>query len=40
LLREGKLAPPHWQAIPLNEAARAHALLEARGVKGRVLLVP
>jgi NADPH2:quinone reductase len=40
LLRAGKLAAPAWQTYPLASASEAHARIEARGVKGRVLLVP
>lgn len=39
-LARGELAPPAYQAMPLSRAAEAHRLLEARGVKGRILLVP
>ncbi len=28
------------QALPLSRAAEAHRLIEARGVRGRILLVP
>jgi len=35
-----RLPPPPTQVLPLAEAARAHALLEARAVRGRVVLVP
>lgn len=36
----GSIAPPARTTVPLAEASRAHALLEAGGVTGRVLLVP
>ena len=39
-LRSGAIAAPAWTAVPLAEAAQAHAMLERRGVTGRVLLVP
>lgn len=39
-IADGTLTPPRFQTLPLTEAARAHALLEGRGVTGRVLLVP
>ena len=39
-LREGKLKPPKRALLPLRDAAQAHALLEKRGVEGRVILVP
>ncbi|WP_437683436.1 quinone oxidoreductase family protein [Sorangium sp. So ce131] len=35
-----KLPPPPTKVLPLAEAARAHALLEQRAVRGRVVLVP
>jgi NADPH:quinone reductase len=34
------LPPPPTTVMPLSEAARAHALLESRSVRGRVVLVP
>jgi len=40
LQRTGKLAAPAHRTFPLASAAEAHALIEARGVKGRVLLIP
>jgi NADPH2:quinone reductase len=40
LLRAGSLAVPAYRTLPLARAGEAHALIEARGVKGRVLLVP
>jgi len=39
-LSRGELAPPAYQTLPLSSAAEAHRLIEARGVTGRVLLVP
>ncbi len=36
----GKLRVPIAARIPLREGARAHALLEGRGISGKVLLVP
>lgn len=39
-LRRRALAPPSRTVMDLAEAAAAHALLERRGVSGRVLLVP
>jgi NADPH2:quinone reductase len=39
-LARGELAPPAYQTLPLSRAAEAHRLLEARGVRGRILLVP
>lgn len=36
----GTLTPPARRLMPLEEAAAAHALLERRGVEGRLLLVP
>jgi NADPH2:quinone reductase len=35
-----RLPPPATTVLPLAEAARAHALLERREVRGRVVLVP
>jgi NADPH:quinone reductase len=37
-LARGVLTPPARRLIPLGEAAAAHALLERRGVEGRLLL--
>lgn len=39
-LENGAIAAPAWTAVPLAEAVRAHAILERRGVNGRVLLIP
>jgi len=39
-VRRGAVTPPARRLMPLAEAAAAHALLERRGVEGRVLLVP
>jgi NADPH2:quinone reductase len=39
-LLEANLPPVHPRVLPLADAARAHALLESREVKGRVVLVP
>lgn len=39
-LRAGKLGPPKRTLMPLRDAAQAHALLERRGVEGRIVLVP
>ncbi|NJM82856.1 MAG: zinc-binding dehydrogenase [Tabrizicola sp.] len=36
----GRMAAPDHITVPLAEAARAHAMLERRGHKGRILLVP
>jgi NADPH:quinone reductase len=36
----GAVPAPRFTTIPLAEAARAHAMLESRGVIGRVLLIP
>ncbi|SEM76303.1 NADPH2:quinone reductase [Stigmatella aurantiaca] len=35
-----RLPPPPTRVLPLAEAARAHALIEERAVRGRVVLVP
>ena len=40
LFLSGALKPPRQTRMPLSEAHRAHAHLEAGGVKGRVLLIP
>jgi acryloyl-coenzyme A reductase len=40
LTREGVLKPYVQDAVPLAEAARAHAMLERREVAGRVVLLP
>jgi NADPH:quinone reductase len=37
---EGTLRPAIAASMPLRQAARAHELLEARGVIGKVLLDP
>jgi NADPH2:quinone reductase len=39
-LARGELAPPAYRTMPLSSAAEAHRLIEARGVPGRILLVP
>ena len=39
-LVSGSIKPPARTIVPLAEAPRAHGLLEAGGVAGRVLLVP
>ena len=39
-LIDSRLNPPAYRTMPLAEAAQAHALLERKGVSGRVLLVP
>ena len=36
----GELAAPAYETMPLSAAAEAHRRIEARGVKGRILLVP
>ena len=35
-----RMPPPKFTTFPLARAAEAHALIESRGVQGRVLLVP
>ncbi|MEW1748874.1 NADP-dependent oxidoreductase [Streptomyces angustmyceticus] len=40
LIAAGKLDVPVWRAYPLAEAARAHADIEARRNKGKVVLLP
>ncbi|MDF3416333.1 NADP-dependent oxidoreductase [Sulfitobacter sp. M57] len=39
-IKDGSIAAPRYTTVPLAEAARAHAMLESRGVSGRVLLIP
>ena len=39
-LLEVNLPPVAHTVLPLADAARAHALLESRALKGRVVLVP
>src|SRR5205814_669473 len=38
LLQAGKLTPPRWQTMPLEDAANAHRLLEQGAVSARILL--
>lgn len=38
LLQAGKLTPPRWQTMPLEDAAKAHRLLEQGAVSARILL--
>ncbi|MGZ9935148.1 zinc-binding dehydrogenase [Streptomyces sp. NC-S4] len=38
--RGGKLSVPVWRTYPLEEAARAHADLEAHGNRGKAVLLP
>lgn len=40
LVRDGRLRPAVHMELPLAEAARAHALIEARANLGKVVLVP
>ncbi|WP_252436159.1 zinc-binding dehydrogenase [Pseudonocardia humida] len=40
LAAAGRLTPRVAEQLPLTEAARAHALLEAGGLRGRVVLRP
>jgi NADPH2:quinone reductase len=39
-LLRGELSPPAYETLPLSRAAEAHRRIEARGVRGRILLVP
>jgi NADPH2:quinone reductase len=39
-LTDGWIGAPAHTTVPLSEASRAHALLEAGGVAGRLLLIP
>jgi NADPH2:quinone reductase len=40
LFAEGKIVPHLGPILPLAEAAKAHAMLEQRGVTGKILLKP
>jgi NADPH2:quinone reductase len=40
LLESGRLVPPSFRTLPLEQAAEAHRILEEGGVEGRVLLIP
>lgn len=40
LVRDGRITPRIHERMPLERAADAHRLLEARGAIGRVVLVP
>jgi NADPH:quinone reductase-like Zn-dependent oxidoreductase len=40
LLREGKIHPVVAERLPLDEARRAHELLEGTAAKGKLVLVP
>jgi NADPH:quinone reductase-like Zn-dependent oxidoreductase len=40
LLASGELALPVWRSYPLAEAAQAHADLDARRNRGKIILVP
>ena len=40
LIAAGKLEVPVWRSYPLAQAAQAHADIEARRNKGKVILVP
>lgn len=39
-LRTGDISPPEHRVMPMSAAAVAHRLLEAGGVRGRLLLIP
>ncbi|MES2432892.1 MAG: NADP-dependent oxidoreductase [Pseudomonadota bacterium] len=39
-VQDGSISAPCYTTVPMAEAARAHAMLESRGISGRVLLVP
>lgn len=39
-VQDGSISAPRYTTLPMAEAARAHAMLESRGISGRVLLVP
>jgi NADPH:quinone reductase-like Zn-dependent oxidoreductase len=38
LANSGKITPMIWKTLPLSEAAQAHQLIEARAVKGKIVL--
>jgi NADPH2:quinone reductase len=40
LMTEGRLRPPQPTLLPLSDAARAHAMLEAGETLGKLVLVP
>jgi D-arabinose 1-dehydrogenase-like Zn-dependent alcohol dehydrogenase len=40
LVREGKLRPMINECMPLERAADAHRILEAKGAFGRIVLIP
>lgn len=40
LVRQGKIAPLVDRVLPLSEARRAHELIEAHEVRGKIVLVP
>lgn len=40
LFLSGRIASPHYEVMPLHDAAKAHRVLEAGGFSGRLLLVP
>jgi NADPH2:quinone reductase len=40
MLAAGKLHPRIYKRLPLNEAARAHEMLESGEVIGKLLLIP
>ena len=39
-IKDGKLRVPIAARFALSDGARAHALLEGRGVSGKILLIP
>jgi NADPH2:quinone reductase len=39
-LRAGRISPPPYRRLPLDEAAEAHRLIESSQVAGRLLLTP
>ncbi len=40
LLASGEMTLPVWRSYPLSEAAAAHADLEARRNRGKIILLP
>jgi len=40
LLAEGKVAAPVHASLPLAEASKAHEMLDARAIMGKLVLTP
>jgi NADPH2:quinone reductase len=39
-LVDGSIKPPMHRTMPLAEVSQAHALMERKGLSGRLLLIP